>query len=200
MKRVMGCGMFGLVFAVVVLAVLGWGISAYNRLVRQDVAVAQAWSQVESAYQRRLDLIPNLVETVKGAANFERSTLEAVVTARAKATQMVLTPEIVNDPAKLREFQQVQGELGSALARLIATVEAYPELKATSNFSTLQEQIEGTENRINVERRRFNETVGGYNSAIRVFPGSLVARLFGFSAKAFFESDAGAEKAPQVKF
>lgn len=200
MKRVLGCGMFGLVFAVVVLAVVGWGIASYNRLVRQDVAVAQAWSQVESAYQRRLDLIPNLVETVKGAANFERSTLDAVVAARARATQMVLSPEIVNDPAKLREFQQVQGELGGALARLIATVEAYPELKATSNFSTLQEQIEGTENRINVERRRFNDAVGAYNAAIRVFPGSLVANLFGFGAKAFFESDAGAEKAPQVKF
>ncbi|HEX6850547.1 MAG TPA: LemA family protein [Candidatus Polarisedimenticolaceae bacterium] len=200
MKRVLGCGVFGLVFAVVVIAVLGWGIAAYNRIVRQDVAVAQSWSQVESAYQRRLDLIPNLVETVKGAANFERSTLDAVVAARARATQIVLSPEIVNDPAKFREFQQVQGALGSALSRLIATVEAYPELKATANFGTLQEQIEGTENRINVERRRFNEAVGTYNAAIRVFPGSLVAGLFGFGAKAFFESDSGAEKAPQVKF
>lgn len=200
MKRVLGCGVFGLVFAVVVIAVLGWGIAAYNRIVRQDVAVAQSWSQVESAYQRRLDLIPNLVETVKGAANFERSTLDAVVAARARATQIVLSPEIVNDPAKMREFQQVQGEVGGALSRLIATVEAYPELKATANFATLQEQIEGTENRINVERRRFNEAVGTYNAAIRVFPGSLVAGLFGFGAKAFFESDSGAEKAPQVKF
>lgn len=200
MKRVLGCGMFGLVFAVVVLAVVGWGISAYNKIVRQDVAVAQAWSQVESAYQRRLDLIPNLVETVKGAANFERSTLDAVVSARAKATQIVLSPEIVNDPAKLREFQQVQGALGSALSRLIATVEAYPELKATTNFATLQDQLEGTENRINVERRRFNETVGAYNAGIRVFPGSLVAGLLGFDAKGFFESDEGAEKAPEVKF
>ena len=200
MKRVLGCGVFGLVFAVVVIAVLGWGIAAYNRIVRQDVAVSQAWSQVESAYQRRLDLIPHLVETVKGAANFERSTLDAVVAARARATQIVLSPEIVNDPAKLREFQQVQGELGGALSRLIATVEAYPELKATGNFATLQEQLEGTENRINVERRRFNESVGTYNAAIRVFPGSMVARLFGFGTKAFFDADAGAEKAPQVKF
>ena len=195
----MGC----IVLAVVALVLGGlvfWGIGAYNGLVKKQVAVDGGWAQVENVYQRRADLIPNLVETVKGVANFEKSTLEAVVEARAKATQIVLSPEIVNDPAKLRQFQQAQGELTGALSRLLAVAENYPELKANQNFLELQSQLEGTENRIAVERRRFNEIVQEYTTATRVFPASIVAKLGGFPSKAFFEADAGAEKAPSVKF
>jgi LemA protein len=164
------------------------------------VAVDAAWSQVENVYQRRLDLIPNLVETVKGAANFEKSTLQAVIEARAKATQMVVSPEVLNDPARFRQFQQVQGELSSALSRLMAVAEAYPDLKANRNYLELQSQLEGTENRIAQERQRFNVAVQAYNTSIRVFPSSLVAKFRGFGAKEFFRADTGAEKAPQVKF
>src|SRR5262245_4172144 len=199
MKRMIGCG----VLAVVLLVVGGlflWGIGNYNALTRKQVAVDSAWSQVENVYQRRLDLIPNLVETVKGAANFEKGTLEAVIGARAKATQTVISPEVLNDPAKFQQFQRVQGELSGALARLMAVAEAYPDLKANRNFLELQSQLEGTENRIAQERMRFNTTVQDYNTAIRVFPSSLVARIMGFTAKQFFQSDPGAEKAPQVKF
>jgi LemA protein len=185
-----GCG----VLAVVLLVIGGiffWCVGNYNALTRKQVAVDSAWAQVENVYQRRLDLIPNLVETVKGAANFERGTLEAVIEARAKATQTVISPEVLNDPAKFRQFQQVQGELSGA---------AYPDLKANRNFLELQSQLEGTENRISQERMRFNSTVQEYNTAIRMFPASLVARLMGFSAKQFFQADPGAEKPPQVKF
>ena len=199
MKRMVGCG----ILAVVLLVVGGmflWGIGNYNGLTRKQVAVDGAWAQVENVYQRRLDLIPNLVETVKGAANFERGTLEAVIEARAKATQMVISPEVLNDPAKFRQFQQVQGELSGALSRLMAVAEAYPELKANRNFLELQSQLEGTENRIAQERMRFNATVQEYNTAIRIFPATLVARLMGFTAKPFFQADPGAEKPPQVKF
>jgi LemA protein len=199
MKRMIGCG----VLAVVLLVIGGlffWGVGHYNSLTRKQVAVDSAWAQVENVYQRRLDLIPNLVETVKGAANFERGTLEAVIEARAKATQTVISPEVLNDPAKFQQFQRVQGELSGALARLMAVAEAYPDLKANRNFLELQSQLEGTENRIAQERMRFNSTVQDYNTAIRIFPGSLVARLMGFTAKQFFQADPGAEKAPQVKF
>ena len=199
MKRMIGCG----VLAVVLLVIVGlffWGIGHYNSLTRLQVAVDSAWAQVENVYQRRLDLIPNLVETVKGAANFERGTLEAVIEARAKATQTVISPEVLNDPAKFQQFQRVQGELSGALSRLMAVAEAYPDLKANRNFLELQSQLEGTENRISQERMRFNSTVQEYNTAIRIFPGSLVARLMGFDAKQFFQADPGAEKAPQVKF
>ena len=199
MKGRLGC----IVLAVVALVGIGlvvWGIGINNGLVRRQVAVDGAWSNVENVYQRRADLIPNLVETVKGVATFEKSTLQAVVEARAKATQIVLSPEVVNDPAKLRQFQAAQGELSGALSRLLAVAENYPELKANQNFLELQSQLEGTENRIAVERRRFNEIVQGYNTAVRVFPASIVASLRGFAPKAFFEADAGAEKAPAVKF
>jgi LemA protein len=185
---------------VVLLGVFAWGVKVYNDLVRKDVAVSKAWSDVENVYQRRLDLIPNLVETVKGAANFERGTLTAVIEARAKASSMILTPEILNDPAKFRQFQQAQGELSSALSRLLVTVEAYPELKANQNFLELQSQLEGTENRIAVERRRFNETVQEYNTAVQVFPTSVLAGILGKRPKPFFEAEEGASKAPPVKF
>jgi LemA protein len=199
MKGRLGCIVLGVVVLVLGGLVL-WGVGAYNGLVRKQVAVDGAWANVENVYQRRADLIPNLVETVKGVANFEKSTLTAVVEARAKATQIVLSPEVVNDPAKFRQFQAAQGELSSALARLLAVAESYPELKANQNFLELQSQLEGTENRIAVERRRFNEVVQEYSTAIRVFPASIVAKLAGFVPKAFFEADAGAEKAPAVKF
>ena len=199
MKGRLGCVILGVVVLILGGLVL-WGVGAYNGLVRKQVAVDGAWANVENVYQRRADLIPNLVETVKGVANFEKSTLTAVVEARAKATQIVLSPEVVNDPAKFRQFQAAQGELSSALARLLAVAESYPELKANQNFLELQSQLEGTENRIAVERRRFNEVVQDYSTAIRVFPASIVAKLAGFGPKAFFEADAGAEKAPAVKF
>jgi len=200
MKRWLGCGVVAAIALVVLLGVLGWGVKVYNDLVRKDVAVSRAWSDVENVYQRRLDLIPNLVETVKGAANFEKGTLTAVTEARAKASSIVLTPELLNDPAKFRQFQQAQGELSGALSRLLVTVEAYPELKANQNFLELQSQLEGTENRIAVERRRFNEVVQEYNSAVQVFPTSVLAGIFGKKPKPFFEADEGASKAPSVKF
>jgi len=200
MKRMLGCGIVALVLVVVVGGILIWGIGVGNSLVRLQVAVDGAWSQVENVYQRRADLIPNLVETVKGAANFEKSTLQAVIDARAKATQMVVTPEVLNDPAKFRQFQQVQGELSGALSRLMAVAEDYPELKANQNYLELQSQIEGTENRIAQERQRFNGAVQNYNTAIRVFPASLIASIRGFQAKEFFQADPGSQKAPQVKF
>jgi LemA protein len=200
MKAMMGCGVVALILIVLVGGLFVWGVGVNNGLVRNQVAVDAAWSQVENVYQRRLDLIPNLVETVKGASNFEKGTLQAVIEARAKATQMVISPEVLNDPAKFRQFQQVQGELSGALSRLMAVAEAYPDLKANQNYLELQSQLEGTENRISQERQRFNTTVQTYNTAIRVFPASLVASFRGFGQKEFFSADAGAEKPPQVKF
>lgn len=200
MKRMMGCALVAVVLLALVGGLLVWGVGINNDLVRNQVAVDAAWSQVENVYQRRADLIPNLVETVKGAANFEKGTLQAVIDARARATQMVVSPEVLNDPAKFRQFQQVQGELSGALSRLMAVAEAYPELKANQNYLELQSQLEGTENRISQERQRFNTTVKTYNTAIRVFPASLVASFRGFAAKEFFQADAGADKVPQVKF
>ena len=200
MRRMLGCGIVALVLVVIVGAVFFYGVGISNRLIARQVAVDGAWAQVENVYQRRADLIPNLVETVKGASNFEKSTLQAVIDARAKATQMVVTPEVLNDPAKFRQFQQVQGELSGALSRLLAVAENYPDLKANQNYLELQSQIEGTENRIAQERQRFNTAVTDYNTAIRVFPASLVAGIRGFKAKEFFQADPGAQKAPQVKF
>jgi len=200
MRRMLGCGIVALVLVVIVGAMFFWGVGISNRLIARQVTVDGAWAQVENVYQRRADLIPNLVETVKGASNFEKSTLQAVIDARAKATQMVVTPEVLNDPAKFRQFQQVQGELSGALSRLLAVAENYPDLKANQNYLELQSQIEGTENRIAQERQRFNAAVTDYNTAIRVFPASLVAGVRGFKAKEFFQADPGAQKAPQVKF
>ncbi len=200
MKGMIGCGVVALILIAVLGGVFVWGVGINNGLVQKQVAVDAGWAQVENVYQRRADLIPNLVETVKGAANFEKETLQAVVDARARATQMVVSPEVLNDPAKFRQFQQVQGELSGALSRLMAVAEAYPDLKANRNYLELQSQLEGTENRISVERQRFNTTVQAYNTAIRIFPASLVASFRDFGKKEFFASDAGADRVPQVKF
>jgi len=175
------------------------GCSAYNNMVNADEDVNQAWANVQSAYQRRADLIPNLVETVKGAADFERGTLTDVIEARAKATSIQVDPSKL-DAAKIQEYQAAQGELSQALGRLLVAVERYPELKANQNFLELQAQLEGTENRIKVERDRFNEQVTGYNKLVRRFPNSLFAGIFGFDQRAQFETEAGAQEAPQVNF
>ncbi len=195
----------GLLVAVIVIAVLavatvGWAISVNNQLVRLEQDVNEKWAQVQNVYQRRADLIPNLVETVKGFAAQERTVLNEVVSARARASGIQLTPEALNDPQALRRFQEAQRELGGALSRLLVTVERYPELRSNANFLALQSQLEGTENRITVERRRFNESVREYNTRLRIYPGSLVAGFRGFSEKAFFEATPDAVTPPKVKF
>jgi LemA protein len=200
MKKLLGCGVVALILAVVLGGIFVWGYGKYNDVAAKQIAVDAAWSQVENVYQRRSDLVPNLVETVKGASKFESSTLEAVIAARAKATQMVVTPEVLNDPEAFRKFQAAQGELSGALSRLMAVAESYPDLKANRNYLELQSQLEGTENRIAQERQRFNTSVQAYNTAIKLFPTSVIAKLFGFEPKTFFQSDPGTEKAPQVKF
>jgi LemA protein len=176
-----------------------WGINAYNGMVSKDQVANEAWANVESAYQRRMDLIPNLVNTVKGYANFEQETLTRVIEARASATQVKVDPSNLT-PEKLQEFQAAQSGVSSALGRLLVVAENYPDLKANQNFLDLQAQLEGTENRINVARNRFNETVREFNSSIKRFPGNLIAGMAGFQAKGFFEAQEGAEKAPEVKF
>jgi LemA protein len=191
------------VILVIVLVVGGavvWGVGVNNQLVQSEQGVNETWAQVQNVYQRRADLIPNLVETVKGFAAQERTVLEEVVKARASATQITATPELVNNPAAMQKFQQAQGELGGALSRLLVTVERYPELKSNQNFLALQSQLEGTENRIAVERRRYNEAVRDYNTRLRLFPASLVASFRGFRDKAFFEAAPGSEAPPKVKF
>ena len=196
----------GIVGAIVLIAiVLGLSVvGPYNTLVRLDQAVQAQWAQVENVYQRRADLVPNLVETVKGASNFEKDTLTAVTEARAKVGQV--TPgamqNIVNDPAAFQRFQQAQDGLSSALSRLMVVAERYPELKATQNFRDLQVQLEGTENRIAVERMRFNESAQAFNTQRESFPTVLIAGFFGqkFQPKAYFKAQTGAEKAPAVKF
>lgn len=171
----------------------------YNSMVEKREAVNQAWGGVESAYQRRADLIPNLVSTVKGAANFEQTTLEKVVEARASATQIKLDPNDLTEE-NLAKFQQAQNTLSQSLGRLLAVSENYPELKATQNFQDLQAQLEGTENRINKSRNDFNTAVQDYNAYIAKFPQVMVAKMFGFTPRAYFKSDPGSEKAPEVKF
>ena len=173
--------------------------SSYNGLVRMDEAVKSQWGNVETQYQRRADLIPNLVATVKGYATHEQTTLEGVIAARAKATQVTIDPTKIT-AEKLQEFQAAQGQISAALGRLIMLKETYPELKADKNFIELQAQIEGTENRISVERTRFNESALEYNTAIRTFPRNIVASFGNFEAKPYFEADKTAEKAPTVKF
>ncbi len=185
---------------VVVLLLVGrWFVSTRNGLVVNDEAVKSSWSQVENVYQRRADLIPNLVATVKGVAGFEKETYTAVAEARSKVNNINLEG-VLDNPAKFQQFQQSQGELGSALSRLLVTVERYPQLRANENFRDLQVQLEGTENRITVERRRFNETARVYNTGIRIFPGSIVAGMSGFTARDYFEAQTGAEQAPEVQF
>ncbi len=187
----------GIIAAVVIVAL--WASSAYNSMVGEQEKATTAFANVQSAYQRRADLIPNLVEVVKGYAAHEKETLESVVNARAKATQMTIDPSNMT-PEKMKEFQQAQGELGAALGRLLAVQENYPDLKANENFRDLQVQLEGTENRINEARNTYNGVVQNYNIVIRKFPKNLLAGLFGFDTMNKFEADAGAEKAPQVKF
>lgn len=188
-----------IVIVVVIFLLFSWGTGIYNKLVSQEEGVNQAWANVENVYQRRLDLIPNLVNTVKGVANFEKSTLTAVIEARAKATSVQINPKNL-DEGSLQKFQEAQNGVSSALGRLMVVVEQYPQLKATQNFSELQAQLEGTENRITVERMKFNESAQAFNSYLRRFPANIFAGLFGFQKKAYFASDKGAEKAPQVEF
>lgn len=171
----------------------------YNKLVSYEETVSTQWSQVENVYQRRMDLIPNLVNTVKGYADFEKSTLTAVIEARAKATQVTVDPSKLTTE-DLARFQQSQGALSSALGRLMVVVEKYPELKANQNFLELQSQLEGTENRIAVERGKFNESAQLYNTYLRSFPNNIFAGMYGFQKKGYFEASTGAEKAPVVKF
>ncbi|MCI7016540.1 MAG: LemA family protein [Prevotella sp.] len=194
-----GC-LIAIVAAVaIVLACFGWVKSTYNGFVQQQEGVEAAWAQVENVYQRRADLIPNLVATVKGYAKHEQETLDKVVSARAKATQITVDPTNLTAES-LKKYQEAQGELGSALGKLLAITENYPDLKANENFLQLQAQLEGTENRITVERKTFNEVAQTYNSAIRQFPGNILAGMFGFERKPYFEAESGAEKAPKVEF
>jgi LemA protein len=174
-------------------------VSLYNGLVGSREGVNKAWANVEAQYQRRSDLIPNLVSTVKGAADFEKSTLEAVIQARAKATSITIDPNTMT-PEKLQEYQQAQAQVGGAIGRLLVVAENYPQLKAVANFSELQSQLEGTENRINEARRQYNEAAQGYNTSRAKFPRVIIANLFGFKDRPYFEADKGTEKAPSVKF
>ncbi|AFH49976.1 Hypothetical protein IALB_2273 [Ignavibacterium album JCM 16511] len=196
---IVGSAIGGVLIIGIILLVM-WGISVYNNLVASEQNVLKQWSQVENQYQRRADLIPNLVNTVKGYANFEKEVLTQVTEARARVGQFNVTPEVLNDPQAFEKFQSVQGELSSALSRLLAVVENYPELKANENFLQLQAQLEGTENRISVERKRFNEAVQEYNTMIKRFPASMLAGMFGFREKQYFKAVQGAEVPPKVEF
>ena len=182
------------------LGLFAWVTGTYNALVKLDEGVNQAWAQVQNQYQRRFDLIPNLVATVKGYAQHEREVFENVAEARSSVGKINVTPEILNNPQVFRQFQDAQASLSSALTRLLAVVENYPQLKANENFLQLQAQLEGTENRIAVERQRFNQVVQEFNTRIRSFPISMIAGMFGFGSKQYFQAETGAEKAPQVKF
>lgn len=188
-----------IVVVLILLLIPRWFVRTRNNFVIKDEAVKTAWSQVENVYQRRADLIPNLVETVKGVAGFERETYTAVTEARSKVNNINMEG-VLDSPNRFQEFQAAQGELSSALSRLMVVVENYPQLRANQNFLNLQAQLEGTENRITVERRRFNEAAQAYNTAIRLFPGSIVAGMSGFEKRDYFEAQAGAEEAPRVEF
>lgn len=196
-KFLLGCGV-ALVAFIIMIAV--WSIASYNKLVTKNESVNQQWGQVENQYQRRMDLIPNLVNTVKGYAAHEKSTLEGVMNARSKATSIQLTPEALNDPKAIAKFQQVQGELSSALSRLMAVAENYPNLKANENFLQLQSQLEGTENRIARERQKYNDVVKEYNLSVKRFPSAIFAGIFGYRDKPYFEAKTGAETPPSVSF
>lgn len=186
--------MFVAAFAVISLSSCG-----YNTMVTLDEQVQSQWAQVQNVYQRRADLVPNLVNTVKGAANFEQETLTKVIEARAKATSVSIDPTKLS-PESIQKFQSAQGELSQSLSRLLVSVERYPELKANQNFLELQSQLEGSENRITVERQKFNEVTQEYNAKIRTFPNNLTANIFGFEKKGYFQAEAGTEKAPKVQF
>jgi len=189
----------GAFIGLIVLGVVLWGTKVYNQMVTLQEGVTSQWGNVETQYQRRADLIPNFVNTVKGAAAFEQETLTQVIEARAKATQVTIDPTKMT-AENMQQFVQAQGELSSALSRLMVVVEKYPELKATQNFRDLQVELEGTENRISVERRKFNEVAQSFNVFIKRFPQNILAGMFGFTARPYFESMEGAEKAPEVKF
>lgn len=184
----------------IVAVLVLWGVSVQRGLVEKEERVQEAWGFVQSQYERRADLIPNLVATVRGAADFERETLEAVIQARSQATSIQVTPEVLNNPAAFQQFQEAQSQLSGALSRLLVTVERYPELRANQNFRDLQVQLEGTENRISTERNRFNTAVRGYNTSIRQFPGNVLASMMGFGTISYFEATAGSERAPTVEF
>lgn len=196
---IIALSVIGGILLVGVIAVM-WGVGVYNKLVALDEGVNSAWSQVQNQYQRRFDLVPNLVETVKGYASHEKETLENVVEARAKVGQMVISPDVLKNPQAFQMFEKAQGELTSALSRLMVVSENYPNLKANENFLQLQQQLEGTENRIAVERRHFNEVVQVYNTTIKTIPTSMVAGFGGFTPRAYFQAQTGAESAPKVKF
>ena len=183
----------------IVAVVLVWGVSAYNGLVNKEEAVSEAWANVETVYQRRADLIPNLVNTVKGYAAHEQETLTQVIEARSKATSINIDAESLT-PETLQAYQKAQGEISSALGRLIALGEAYPDLKANENFKELQAQLEGTENRIAVERRNFNEVTRSYNTYLRKFPRNILSNIYGFDTKPYFEAEEGTQNAPKVEF
>jgi len=197
---IFGFGCLGvIVLGILMIALVVWGSN--NSMVGQSQEVDKQWAQVQNVYQRRADLIPNLVATVSGAANFEKSTLTEITEARASVGQIKLDPnQAPNDPAKLAEFQNAQGRLSSALSRLLVVVERYPDLKATTNFRDLQAQLEGTENRITVERQKFNEAVQRYNTTVKSFPGVFFARMFGFAAKPYFAAREGSDVPPKVEF
>lgn len=201
MNKTLILGCFGVLALVAIIAGV-WGIGSYNSLVALDQDVRAKWGQVQNAYQRRADLIPNLVETVKGAAAFEKDTYIAVAEARSKVGQMQVDENVVNNPEAFAKFQQAQDGLSSALSRLMVVVEKYPDLKATQNFRDLQSQLEGTENRITVERMRFNESAQAFNTKRMSFPTVVIAGFFGerFKEKSYFQAQSGAETAPKVKF
>lgn len=194
-----GCSVAGVILLVVVILVI-WGVNVYNNLVTLNENVNQRWSQVENQYQRRADLIPNLVSTVKGFAEHEREVLTEVTQARASVGQIKATPEILNDPAAFQKYQQAQSNLRSSLDRLMVVVENYPNLKANENFLQLQAQLEGTENRIAVERMKFNESVQQFNTVVKRFPAAIFAGIAGFGEKQYFKSAPGAETVPKVEF
>lgn len=190
----------GLIITIVVIALVAiWGISSYNGLVSMDENVSNSWANVETHYQRRSDLIPNLVNTVKGYAKHESETLESVMQARSQATQVKIDPSNCT-PQQLAAYQKAQGDVTTALGKLLAITENYPDLKANQNFLELQSQLEGTENRINVARKDFNDTAKKYNTSLRRFPRNIIASMFGFEKRNYFEAEAGAEKAPKVEF
>ncbi|MBI4711054.1 MAG: LemA family protein [Candidatus Omnitrophica bacterium] len=189
----------GVIVLIVLFGALVFG-GVYNNLVTKEEGVTSAWAQVENVYQRRLDLVPNLVATVKGYAAHEKETLQNVVEARSKASKVTLAPEMLSSPDALAKFQEAQTQLTSALSRLLVVVERYPDLKASQNFLALQTQLEGTENRITVERKRFNEAAQDFNAFRRRFPNVVVAGFMGFKSKAYFQADQDAKTAPQVKF
>lgn len=194
-----GLGILGIVVVFIILTA-SWATRKYNNFIGLNENVKSGWSQVENVYQRRADLVPNLVATVKGVANFEKETYTAVTEARAKVGQIKLTADQLSDPAMIQKFQAAQDGLGSALSRLLVVSENYPQLKANENFLQLQAQLEGTENRITVERQKYNTVATEYNTAIKRFPGAIIANFGGFKEKEYFKAAAGAEQAPKVQF